>query len=274
MKSNLTLHLIPAVQLYTRAYETFKRAKQHRTALMIASKIAQVYSESDQHEMALRFLERIARTYRRERWSGVLAALLLPAFECAQQIDDVEAASRTLLEILCPSLPVSSAQRVEAERSLRQLLDTKSLPEEKKPLVLATGASDGLFALNTVFWKASVDIGAAAPFQLRLTASDNCVPSSLTFSKLRIHFEELVGIPPVIVRHRTADGEREPFDEIVSLGRLESAKGDSHAETWADLRWRGGTVKAFQGTVFSRTSGELRVSQWVNGGAVKIMASV
>ncbi|THH01325.1 hypothetical protein EW026_g1364 [Hermanssonia centrifuga] len=99
-------HLTVILELYTRAYELFKKysppssQNQGRQTLWIAYRIAQTYHQSGKFDMAVRFFERIAKTYRREKWAAMLLPLLSTWYACAQQLGDVELSVQLLIEIL------------------------------------------------------------------------------------------------------------------------------------------------------------------------------
>ena len=115
-------HLAIVLELYTRAYELFKKYSPTNTqnlgrqTLWIAYRIAQTYYESGKFDMAARyahpyhytpkltlrtrFFERIAKTYRREKWDTMLVPLLSTWYKCAQQLGDMELGVQLLFELL------------------------------------------------------------------------------------------------------------------------------------------------------------------------------
>lgn len=99
------LTLLPQHQLYTKAYELFKKHNhgqgQIRLTFHIACRIAQTYRDSGKFDMAIRFFERIARTYRKERWGAMLKPILSMWYACTRQLGDVDGSVRLLIEMIC-----------------------------------------------------------------------------------------------------------------------------------------------------------------------------
>ena len=69
-------HAEQIVELFSKAYEFFKREKATRVTLYLADQISAVHSDTGNKEMAQKFDDRISRTYRREGWLHVLDSIL------------------------------------------------------------------------------------------------------------------------------------------------------------------------------------------------------
>ena len=123
-------HLAIVNELYTKAYELFKKFSspsnqgQGRLTLWIAYRIAQTYYTAGKYDMAvrsvysfsfkfsvneldIRFFERIAKNYRRERWNALLRPLLSTWYTCAKQLGEVELGIKLLIEMLGHGKPAS-----------------------------------------------------------------------------------------------------------------------------------------------------------------------
>ena len=93
-------HTEQIVELYTKAYELFKKANHTRQAVAVAHAIAVAYSEAGNHELALKFIERIAKTYRAELWWPLLSSLVLRTAEAAKAQGDAAAGVKAAIELL------------------------------------------------------------------------------------------------------------------------------------------------------------------------------
>lgn len=102
------------IDLLTNSYEYFKRFRQVRMTIYLASLIAEQHQliaqkanlppeeQNRRYTMALKFHERIARTYRREGWYAPLLATLKQMASCAQELSMVEKQVEALLEQSSP----------------------------------------------------------------------------------------------------------------------------------------------------------------------------
>ena len=98
------------IELLTRAYEHFKRSRQLRMILFLASQMAEEYFYAHNFEMAKRFFERVAKTYQKERWYSVLAHIQRSLRVCAQQLSliaEFVASSISLLSARLSSLQMA-----------------------------------------------------------------------------------------------------------------------------------------------------------------------
>ncbi|KAJ2928613.1 hypothetical protein H1R20_g8470, partial [Candolleomyces eurysporus] len=107
-------HLSLVLELYTKAYELFKRHSPtpsnqatSRLTSWIAYRIAETHYEAGKFDTASRFFERIAKTYRKEGWYPMLNPLLSRWYSCAQQMGDVELSIKLLIEMMGQDLAES-----------------------------------------------------------------------------------------------------------------------------------------------------------------------
>ncbi|KAN0064294.1 hypothetical protein ACQY0O_002480 [Thecaphora frezii] len=261
-KVDYTAHI---TEQLTRAYDCFKRAKQQRLSLMVASKIALTYLEGGQHEMALRFLERILRSYRRDGCHAIQSWLTLLAAGCAVHIDDVESAIRSLVEVLSLRLDASDEERSVAADHLASIFEGYGmpLPEGKAPVRIESDATGGLLYLESVFLDESVEVGAPAAFQLRLTAPRGSQIVRLVFESLEI---SIAGFERPLVVERNPDSTA-TGTEIVDVGQITHAALAQAAEAsgrdqrpLCGLVWSAGSTKAFQGTIVADAPGPLEIT--------------
>jgi hypothetical protein len=111
-------HSNSIIQLLNRAYESFKREKNDRMILAVASNIAIEYFHINHYEMAKKFFDRIAVTYRDENWHNILTQTLLVALKAAQKLNRTQDAVNYSLELLGKYSTATLAQRTEIYRSL------------------------------------------------------------------------------------------------------------------------------------------------------------
>lgn len=78
-------HAEQIVELFSKAYEYFKREKATRVTLYLADQISAVHCDTGNAEMAQKFDDRIGRTYRREGWTKVLDSMLSRTIEKPRQ---------------------------------------------------------------------------------------------------------------------------------------------------------------------------------------------
>ncbi|KAL4248314.1 hypothetical protein ABKN59_006671 [Abortiporus biennis] len=257
-------HLSIVLELYTRAYELFKKyapripQNQGRQTLWIAYRIAQTYYQSGKFEMAVRFFERIAKTYRREKWEAMLQPLLTTWFACARQLGNMEMCVQLLLEMLGHGLNPDSDDPDAIQEDLIAVLKTSMPSTPDGVLVADLSESDPLLDTSVVFWKSEVTVGEPAAFQLSLAASSTLPISSLPFTSLSIHF--LGEFPTVIIRHKalpTNEQEKEDLSLVkrVDIGSLQWGatvlSDDGSLVVEADLRWGLGSTMVICGTLTS-----------------------
>ncbi|KAK0486236.1 Foie gras liver health family 1-domain-containing protein [Armillaria novae-zelandiae] len=169
-------HLVIILELYTKAYELFKKytpsspgQSQARLTLWIAYRIGQTYFDSGKFDMAIRFFERIAKTYRRENWDPMLRPLLTTWYACVQQLGDVELSIRLLIEMLGHGVEEADEPGTLQEDLLAVLKSTvPSSPDE--PLIVDLTGTQPIFDSNVVFWTPEVKVGQPAAFQVSITA--------------------------------------------------------------------------------------------------------
>ncbi|KAI0079255.1 hypothetical protein K474DRAFT_1617849 [Panus rudis PR-1116 ss-1] len=269
-------HLTLVLELYTRAYELFKKysapSSQHqgqgRLTLWIAYRIAQTYYESGKFEMAVRFFERIAKTYRREQWDSLLRPLLSTWYACAQQLGDMELSVQLLLEILGHG-PQDDQDDPEAlEEDLMAVLKSTVPSTPDQALVVDLTESGPVLDTSAIFWKSEVSVGEAAGFQITLTAPPSVSLLSIPFTTLTIYLSD--DLPPVTIHHAQLDADQELSTvQKVDVGNIlippadsDSEDGDKHLkELEAHLRWNPGSSLVLCGSMTSTIPTTLTVSK-------------
>ncbi|SPO41088.1 uncharacterized protein PSFLO_06570 [Pseudozyma flocculosa] len=248
----------------TRAYDCFKRTKMARLSLMVASKIALVYLEGGKHEMALRFLERILRSFRIEGCHAIQAWLTQLAAGCAVHIGDIESSICLLSDLLQMRLDIPERDRAAAEARLVAILEgDAALPEGKSPVRIESDGTKGLVVVEPVFLDESVEVGAPAAFQLRLTAPKGSRISSIAFASLEVRIS---GFEEPLVIH--ASDAASSGTEIVDVGPINGASlaaGDEEqfAKLRCGLSWAAGSTKVIQGSLVSDVTGTLELERVV-----------
>ncbi|PIL33423.1 hypothetical protein GSI_04045 [Ganoderma sinense ZZ0214-1] len=250
-------HLTIVLELYTRAYELFKKWSPQqnnnpgRLTLWIAYRIAQTYYESGKFDMAVRFFERIARTYRRESWESLLHPLLSQWYKCAQQLGDVDLSVKLLVEMLGYGASASADDPDALQDDLLAVLQSTVPSATDEPLVVDLSESKPLLKTSVVFWEPEVDVGVLAPFQILLSSLPHVSLSSIPFTSLAVHFHG--DVPSVIVKHAQADLDAEvPSVQRFDLGEITVSPATKEPrELEAVLQWGPGSTIVFTGSVSS-----------------------
>ncbi|KAJ7350608.1 Gryzun, putative trafficking through golgi-domain-containing protein [Mycena albidolilacea] len=258
-------HLVIILELYTKAYELFKKyapansqnQNQGRLTLWIAYRIGQTYYESGKFQMAVRFFERIAKSYRREKWGLLLRPLLATWYACARQLGDVELSIRLLVEMLGYGGEESDDPASLEEDLLAVLKSSVPSTPDPEPMVIDLAESQPMFGSSVAFWAAEVKVGEPAAFQLRLAAPTKATVASLPFASLEIRFSG--NLLPVVVRHSEESTEVPPLVQRVDLGHI-SGNGNTGSPV-ANLRWQPGASIVFTGTLASDSPASLKIAK-------------
>ncbi|KAI0827923.1 Gryzun, putative trafficking through golgi-domain-containing protein [Trametes gibbosa] len=262
-------HLAIVLELYTRAYELFKKWSPQgvqnlgRLTLWIAYRIAQTYYESGKFDMAVRFFERIAKTYRKESWESLLHPLLSQWYACAQQLGDMELSVKLLIEMFAYGSNASADDPDALQDDLLAVLQSTVPSSTDEPVVVDLSDSKPILDVSVVFWDSEINVGEQAPFQILLSSQTNVSLSSIPFSQLAIHFN--ADVPPVIVSHHQPDTDDEtPSVQRFDLGLLAmSPMNTEPVETQAVLRWGPDSTIVFTGSVSSALPMRISVSKLV-----------
>ncbi|KAJ7716532.1 Gryzun, putative trafficking through golgi-domain-containing protein [Mycena metata] len=246
-------HLIIILELYTKAYELFKKyapanaqnQNQGRLTLWIAYRIGQTYYESGKFDMAVRFFERIAKSYRREKWGLLLRPLLATWYACARQLGDVELSIRLLVEMLGYGVEESEDPASLEEDLLAVLRNSIPSTPDPEPMAIDLGESQPMLDSSVAFWTSEVKVGEPAAFQLCLAAPTTITLASLPFASLEIHFSG--NLPPVVVKH--APEVLPAVVQRVDLGHISSS--GAAGSPVANFRWQPGAAVVLTGTVSS-----------------------
>ncbi|KAG6920032.1 hypothetical protein DXG01_010100 [Tephrocybe rancida] len=283
-----------ALQLYTKAYELFKKhtvvdpqnPTQSRLTLWIAYRIAQTYYDSTKYDMAIRFFERIATIYRRENWDALLQPLLSTWYACARELGDIELSIKLLIEMLGHHIivnPTTDAANAEESNSVEEDLlailkiSKSTVPSSDEPLVVDLSESQPICELwprvqffahlmldsvdhNVVFWTPEANIGQPGAFQLSLVAPKGICISSLPISTLSIHFSHRQS--PLIIRHQHAEDATPSSYKLINLGHI-STSSEQPEDMTANLRWEMGDCFILFGSVSSDSPTTIKIDKLV-----------
>ncbi|KAI5826272.1 hypothetical protein K523DRAFT_419385 [Schizophyllum commune Tattone D] len=248
-------HLVIILELYTKAYELFKKytpasaSQPGRQTLYIAYKIAQTYQTSGKFDMAVRFFERIAKTYRREQWGEMLRPLLATWYECAKLLGDMEMSVRLVVEMLGHGL---QGEEDEALEDILLAVLQSTVPSSTEPVVIDAADAEPLLKPTLVFWPSEVKVSEPAAFQIALTAPATASIAALPFTTLEIFFSQDPAHPPLTIRH----ADDAVLSRLVDLGEL--VPGEER-ELTANLRWSTGATIVLAGTMQSETPTTLTI---------------
>ncbi|KAI9511510.1 Gryzun, putative trafficking through golgi-domain-containing protein [Russula earlei] len=257
-------HLGIVVELYTKAYELFKKhsplSNGHghgRLTLRIVGRIAETYYMAGKFDMAVRFFERIAKTYRQERWGAMLRPLLTTWYKCAQQLGDVELSVKILAEMLAHGAYEDEDDGTVLQEDLLSVLKSTVPSSVEEPLPVDLSDSEPIFDTSVVFWSSEAHVDQRVAFQLSISAPSDVLISAIPFSSLAIYFSHKE--EPVLVHHKP-DASSTARIQRVDLGDLPL---EVASESEGYLRWEKGGTILFAGTVSSDVPLTLTVSRIV-----------
>ncbi|KAG9036541.1 hypothetical protein FRB95_008596 [Tulasnella sp. JGI-2019a] len=251
-------HYVIIIELYTKAYELFKRNRTGQTpsrqTFFIAYCIAETYHASGQYDAAIRFFERIAKTYRQEQWGSMLRSILTMWYDCARQLGEVELVVKLLFEMLTLDVTADPEERINLKEDLDGVLKNSSPNSPEEPLVISLSDHRSIFETSVVFWRPSVSVDELAPFQITVFAPHESLLSRFAFVSLRIDFGQT---SPIEIIHTPSSGSN--LVQRVDLGELSVQDGrkDQTEPLTADLKWPAGAMKVFSGSIKSSVPGEL-----------------
>ncbi|TKY88966.1 hypothetical protein EX895_002207 [Sporisorium graminicola] len=276
-KVDHTAHLTESL---TKAYDSFKRNRLHRAALLVAARIATAYYDGGHHEMALKFLERILKNYTKDQVYHVRASLIETALQAAIAVRDQTSAVKMLVEVLDPSLPIEEARRKEMVNAVKTFLSQSVDDVEVQQREEAEGEAEdkensgastavvvaGFLSADVVFPAAEVEFGAEAPFQvvIRNTAESFDLRDVLTAQRVTLHLESGDEAYPSVVEIQSSGNASSSTPLIVDLGQIDltsaqpkSASADL-STVFAPTPKRAGTI-AFQGRFKANRQGLIRI---------------
>lgn len=270
-------HTAQLTESLTKAYDSFKRNRQHRTALFVAARIATAYHEGGQHEMSLKFLERILRSYAKDEVKEVRAGLLEIAVAAAVGAGDRGSAGRLLIEVLDAQLPLGEGRREGLVRALKTFLSqskdsAEDVKEEKTEEMVEAGEENrssntvvpaGFVDIDVLFPTAEVEFGSQIPFQLVLR-NTSAFDLGDVFSVDRITFSVSGGggatEMPVEITSSASSTTSSPKPIFIDLGTIDAATAPSSSAHLAPILNNAGTL-AIQGTLSAVQEGLVHLTK-------------
>ncbi|CBQ69071.1 conserved hypothetical protein [Sporisorium reilianum SRZ2] len=276
-KVDHTAHLTESL---TKAYDSFKRNRLHRAALLVAARIATAYYDGGHYEMALKFLERILKSYSKDQVHHVRASLIETAIQAAIAVRDRTSAVKMLMEVLDPLLPMEEGRRTEMVNAVTTFLTQSTDDVEEKRGEVADGEADGkenssasvaaavaagFLGADVVFPAAEVEFGAEIPFQvvLRNTCETFDLRDVLTAQRVTLHVESGEEGHESLVEIHSTDDASSSTPLVVDLGEIDLASAQpssAHADlsTLLAPTTSAGTI-AFQGRFKAMQQGLIRI---------------
>ncbi|EJD08009.1 uncharacterized protein FOMMEDRAFT_138064 [Fomitiporia mediterranea MF3/22] len=267
-------HLGSILELYTKAYELFKKYSallttlqnqmSGRFTLSIAYRIAQTYYESGKYDMSVRFFERIARTYSREKWGALLQPLLATWYACAQQLGDVEMSIRLLIEMVARGAYTEDDEGTPAEDLHAVLKSTVPSPDEA--LVVDLTDNEPLFDCSVIFWAPEIKLDERVAFQINLSVPQNVILSEVPIDAVKIFLSD--GRTSITLRHLASESDVDASQDKrgeekitrVDIGHLALPNVEGK-EADANLTWRSGSTIFIVGTFSSEIPQELKFTR-------------
>ncbi|EUC61804.1 glutathione transferase omega-1 [Rhizoctonia solani AG-3 Rhs1AP] len=245
------------VELYTKAYETFKQQKTGQTRLTyyIAYRIAETHYESGKFDLAVKFFERIARTYRTERWTELLRPALTLWYDCAKHLADIELSLRVLAEMLVPGM-ASPEERMNIGEDLMAILKSTAPSNGTTPIVVDLGDHEALFDIAPTFWQATSPINQHVPFQIVIKGPNDGALAQVEFSSLEIKF---AGVDRALTIYHTNDAVPTEGDvQMIKVGSVGSETTEGE-EKVARLRWDKESTLVLCGSITASKVEEIKV---------------
>lgn len=261
-------HSAQIIELFTLAYEHFKRHRGVRHTLHVASQIAGIHALDGNPSMSARFDERVARTYRREGWLNILEMVAARSGEQARkprpiselskgsESDENDAAKVDIRALLRASLELSALSSKKAGVRHRSPQRGVALQETLRfiasvPLDAALNSDLPIDSLEcqmpaecgAVFWSTTASLDTPVPFQVHLTApSLSTLPESCKVTQLRLAFSDQ---SQTILFHHDGDIED---SHLISIVEQSSPSSQSRP---ANLSFSKASKKSIVGTVKS-----------------------
>ncbi|KAG9084046.1 hypothetical protein FS749_005537, partial [Ceratobasidium sp. UAMH 11750] len=242
------------VELFTKAYETFKQQQtgQSRLTYYIAYRIAETHYENGKFDLAVKFFERIAKTYRTERWTTLLRPALALWYDCARHLADIELSVRVLFEMLVPGM-TSEEERGNVGEDLMAVLKSTAPSSGTTPMVVDLSDHEPLFDISTTFWHGTSPIQQPVPFQILIQGPADGALSEVEFASLDLKFTNIDD--KVVVHHATDKPDPSSNIQRADLGNVNGEGTDRSG--W--LRWGKNEALVLQGSVACSKPGEVKL---------------
>ncbi|KAG8739213.1 hypothetical protein FRC10_005870 [Ceratobasidium sp. 414] len=242
------------VELFTKAYETFKQQQtgQSRLTYYIAYRIAETHYENGKFDLAVKFFERIAKTYRTERWATLLRPALALWYDCARHLADIELSVRVLLEMLAPGM-TSEEERGNVGGDLMAILKSTAPSSGTTPIVVDLADHEPLFDISTTFWHGTSPINQPVPLQILIRGPADGALSEVEFASLDLKFTNID--EKVVIYHATNKPEPDSSVQRADMGSVNGEGVDRSG--W--LRWGKDGALVLQGSVACSKPGEVKL---------------
>ena len=109
-------HWSLVVDYLTKSYDNFKKYKNSRMTIVLASLIANAYVSAQKYDHALRFYDRIVKSYRKEKWYLLLGECLKMIGDCSINLGPTLIYYESLFEQLHRSVTKESGLQLVHER--------------------------------------------------------------------------------------------------------------------------------------------------------------
>ncbi|KAJ3076299.1 hypothetical protein HDU98_004598 [Podochytrium sp. JEL0797] len=181
-------HATLTIDLLTKSYEQFKRVKSGRMTLFLAAEIARAYQDAGRRDMALKFFERIARTYRKERWGGVLAAVVGWMKECAMEGGEWGVGVECLVELVSEEVTGGEKERVQVWEELMRVLSVgRGVGGGERALAVVEMDKVTSFLNCNVQWRHATGY-VREPVQFQVSLGGQGPPVPVAVSRVRVVF--------------------------------------------------------------------------------------
>ncbi|KAJ3383004.1 hypothetical protein HDU84_003911 [Entophlyctis sp. JEL0112] len=187
-------HGTHTIDILTKSYEQFKRAKNGRMTLFLAAEIARIYEASGKSEMALKFFERIAKTYRKEKWNfAIVASILRHSVACARRLERWTSVVEALIELVSEDVVDDLDQRNNAWEEVLDVLSAentcnRTISTERLLVNVDMDKINSFLEVSAGFEKRSSFVKESLKFQVKIDSRG--LPRATTLSTIRVLFSD------------------------------------------------------------------------------------
>ncbi|GAA5871782.1 hypothetical protein JCM3774_000298 [Rhodotorula dairenensis] len=245
------------IELFTKAYEYFKAHRAKNMTYMIAHQIALAHLEAGKPDLALKFLNRIIKSYRKDRYPVLLTSILECSFRAAKEAQDWEAVIRAGLELASSQSALAPDQRQRYASDTLALMQAHPPAAQQETVSLDSAECLPLLDLSVAFLCSTASIAETVDFQIGLFAPTAACPQDIAFSQLDVHIHGLQA--PIIIKHEADSSSSPDLNPSYDLGDV-IAKEEEERKS-ADLCWKPGQRKLFNGSISTREEAELSVEK-------------
>ena len=270
-------HHAVTLELFTKAYEYFKKSKGQRTTLYLALEIAKLHESMGSHELAIQLLNHICNTYRKEKWSDLLKASLNNLLDAARKSGNWTVVLKTLFEMVSkPLLPAGEKERSSLAEEMMQLLGQTQRPNylqdilgklEHDHISLDMTLTPSFLGCFVQMKRGQVFVSDSVEYQVTFHPTSTTLPK-FSFSLARIHIEFSNPQYNTVISHQETDAAdlviKLKHKDILHAENVEFARFGSPPQLDSaslDLRFKPAVAKVFEGSVKTLVPEDIEITK-------------